>query len=101
MKVTLLSYTPNALDLLLFTKNTRLTMNGATLADIAAWPQEKKLAELEYMRNTIQSSWEFVDYPRLHAAAGAAPHRHQLRRAVAARGGHERVRVSRDGCNST
>lgn len=62
MKVTLLTCTPNALDVLLYTKNTRLQMTGAGLADVAAWSPEKKADELRYMRNTIQSSWEFVDY---------------------------------------
>jgi len=30
--------------------------------EIRSWPEEKKLAELDYMANTIPSSWEFVDY---------------------------------------
>jgi len=62
MKVTLISYTPDAVDLLLFTKNTRLTMSPGLMDEIRAWPHEKKMAELEYMANTIPSSWEFVDY---------------------------------------
>jgi flavin-dependent thymidylate synthase len=62
MKVTLLSSTPDALDVLLFTKNTRLTMNGTTLDEIRAWPVVRKIEELRKMRNTVQSSWEFVDY---------------------------------------
>lgn len=62
MKVTLLSYTPDALELLIFTKNTRLRMGPTGLEEIKAWPPEKKAQELEYMKNTIQSSWEFCDY---------------------------------------
>jgi flavin-dependent thymidylate synthase len=62
MKVTLVNHTPNALETLIFTKSTRLTMHGGMMAEIMEWPMEKKLAELEYMRNTIASSWEFVDY---------------------------------------
>jgi len=62
MTVTLLSSTPNALEVLLYTKNTRLQMTGHGLTDIMAWPEEKKAEQLRYMRNTIQSSWEFVDY---------------------------------------
>lgn len=62
MKVTLLDFTPNALELLLFTKHTRLKMSVNLMDEISRWPQERKLQELEYMRNTIQSSWEFVDY---------------------------------------
>lgn len=62
MKVELISYTPNALDLLLFTKQTRLKMGLGTYQEIVTWSEEKKAEELEYMRNTIASSWEFVDY---------------------------------------
>jgi flavin-dependent thymidylate synthase len=62
MKVTLISSTPDAVELLIFTKNTRLTMSPAALEEIKAWPWERKLSELEYMANTIPSSWEFVDY---------------------------------------
>jgi flavin-dependent thymidylate synthase len=60
MKVELLTYTPDALDLLIFTKSTRL--GGATLDDIREWSMDKKLEHLAYMRDTIRSSWEFVDY---------------------------------------
>lgn len=62
MNVTLLACTPDALDVLLFTKQTRLTMSAQGLEEIKAWPPERKAEELRYMRNTIQSSWEFVDY---------------------------------------
>jgi len=58
MKVTLVNYTPNAVDLLLMTKNTRLK-NDEIVND---WPKERKMEELAYMRDTIKSSWEFVDY---------------------------------------
>jgi flavin-dependent thymidylate synthase len=62
MKVTLISHTQEAKELLIFTKSTRLTMSPNLMDEIRAWPEEKKLAELEYMANTIPSSWEFVDY---------------------------------------
>lgn len=61
MKVTLIYATPNAIDLLIFTKSTRLAMSPNLLADISSWPIEKKMEELEYMSRTIPSSWEFVD----------------------------------------
>jgi thymidylate synthase ThyX len=61
MKVTLIDYQKNALDLLLYTKNTRMT-SGETLSDIANWPIDKKLDHLSYMRDTISSSWEFAHY---------------------------------------
>lgn len=61
MKVDLISYTPDAISLLLFTKDTRL-QGAQSIDDIKNWPESKQLEHLEYMRNTIQSSWEFVEY---------------------------------------
>lgn len=58
MEVKLLSHTPNALDLLLRTKNTRL----GSANDPATWSEEQKAEHLSYMLDTIKSSWEFVDY---------------------------------------
>lgn len=62
MKVSLISYTPDAVNLLLFTKNTRLNMSPGLMAEIAAWPAAKKAEELLKMAVTIRSSWEFVDF---------------------------------------
>jgi flavin-dependent thymidylate synthase len=69
MQVTLLDYTgignsekDHAINLLIFTKSTRLQMSPTLLDDIANWPLEKKMEELNYMANTIPSSWEYVDY---------------------------------------
>ncbi len=70
MKVTLLEFTGKgsqdeqwrAADLLIFTKSTRLTMSPGLMEDIKNWPIRKKLEELEYMANTIPSSWEFITY---------------------------------------
>jgi flavin-dependent thymidylate synthase len=62
MKITLLNHTPEALDLLLFTKQTRLALEPGLMDEIRSWPEERKMKELDYMRGTIQSSWEFVDY---------------------------------------
>lgn len=58
MKVTLLSSTPDALNLLLRTKNTRLSH----AEDPATWDADKKQEHLAYMLDTIRSSWEFVSY---------------------------------------
>ena len=54
--------TTAAIDLMIFTKSTRLEMQPGLLENIKAWPLEKKMKELEYMANTIPSSWEFCDY---------------------------------------
>lgn len=61
MNVKLIDYQKNALDLLIYTKNTRLK-SELTLSNISAWPIEKKLDHLDYMKKTIQSSFEFVKY---------------------------------------
>jgi flavin-dependent thymidylate synthase len=56
--VSLISHTPDALTLLLRTKNTRLSHAD----DPSKWTDEARAEHLEYMRDTIKSSWEFVDY---------------------------------------
>lgn len=61
MKVELLDHTQDALELLLYTKNTRL-QGEQTIEDIKEWPHEKKMEHFNYMLDTIQSSFEFVDY---------------------------------------
>lgn len=60
MQVKLIDYQKNALELLLYTKSTRL--QGEGLEAITAWPMERKLEHLSYMRDTIRSSWEFANY---------------------------------------
>jgi hypothetical protein len=59
--VDLISYTQDALELLIATKSTRL-QGRVTIEDIKGWPIGRKLEELSYMRDTIKSSWEFVHY---------------------------------------
>lgn len=58
MNVELMNYTADAMDLLLRTKNTRLKFDQ----DPANWSQEEKEQHIAYMRDTIASSWEFVNY---------------------------------------
>lgn len=58
MKVSLLSFTPDALNLLLKTKNTRLKFDQPP----EEWTEAQRMEHLEYMRDTIKSSWEFVEY---------------------------------------
>lgn len=62
MNVKLIQYDPDALNLLVYTKQTRLSFDAVSLDDIRAWPEERKLAELNYMLGTIESSWEFASY---------------------------------------
>jgi flavin-dependent thymidylate synthase len=92
MKVTLINYTQDASTLLLFTKSTRLTLNPGLMDEIRSWPAEKKLEELEYMANTIPSSWEFVDYVFLVEGVSRA-YTHQQVRTRAASYAQQTMRV--------
>lgn len=62
MKVTLIECTPNMMEVLIFTKSTRLNLVPNMYEEIKSWPYEKKLEEIQYMANTIPSSWEFGDF---------------------------------------
>ena len=62
MKVTLIAHTTNPVDTLIFTKNTRLNMGVDMLENVIGMSEEEKKEQLEYMVNTIKSSWEFVDF---------------------------------------
>lgn len=62
MKVTLVSHTQNARELLVFTKSTRLNVTTGLLDVINLYSEEKLQKELDYMVDTIKSSWEFVDF---------------------------------------
>ena len=69
MKIDLVDFTgacnPDSLyaaRVLVFTKNTRLSMNAAQWDMVKSMPTNKLMEELSYMANTIPSSWEFVHY---------------------------------------
>jgi len=79
VKVTLINHTPNAAQLLVFTKATRLTMAPALLAEIQSRPAEAIEQELAYMAETIPSSWEFVDYVFLVEGVSRAYTHQQVR----------------------
>ena len=53
MKVKLVSYTSDAKNLLIFTKNTRLFDSEDSYGDVASWTEKKKQDELDYMLKTI------------------------------------------------
>lgn len=93
MKVTLINYTSNAAELLIFTKSTRLQMSPEALEEIQLqWSPEKKLAELKYMANTIPSSWEFVSYVFMVEGVSRA-YTHQQVRTRAASYAQQSLRV--------
>ena len=62
MKVKLINYTQDALEMLIFSKKTRLLSKEADLDGIKMLSEFEKLKELGYIKGTINSSWEFVDY---------------------------------------
>jgi len=93
MKVTLISHTQDAVELLLFTKSTRLTLSPHLLDEIAEMPESAKLKELEYMANTIPSSWEFVSYVFLVEGVSRA-YTHQQVRTRAASYAQQSMRVN-------
>lgn len=69
MKVTLINYTgfghPDpmfAAKLLAYTKNTRLEQGEDGFARFLAVSAEELQPELDYIANTLRSSWEFVDF---------------------------------------
>lgn len=61
MEVKLIDWQDDALDLLLYTKATRL-QGAQTLEDIRGKSNDWKMEQLGYMRDTIKSSWEFARY---------------------------------------
>lgn len=69
MKVTLIDYTGighsdplYAARLLVYAKNTRLEQGEETRQRVAAMPVDELQKELDYIANTLRSSWEFVEY---------------------------------------
>lgn len=99
MKVSLIDFTGNghydpdhAINMLLFTKNTRLQMSPGLFDEIAGWSQDKKMDELAYMAKTIPSSWEFVDYTFLLEGVTRA-FTHQLVRTRTASYAQQTMRV--------
>lgn len=60
--ITIIDYTKNAKELLIFSKSTRLNMSANNFENILALPDSVKSRELEYVFGTIKSSLEFVDY---------------------------------------
>jgi thymidylate synthase (FAD) len=62
MEVKLIRHTPNAKRLLVFSKRTRHMVDAASWGVVEAMSEEQIDGELDYVFNTISSSWEFVDY---------------------------------------
>jgi flavin-dependent thymidylate synthase len=76
----------------LFTKATRLTLSPDLLNDIRSKDRAHVLSELDYMANTIPSSWEFVDYVFLVEGVSRA-YTHQQVRTRAASYAQQTMRI--------
>jgi flavin-dependent thymidylate synthase len=61
-KVTLINYTKDAEELLIFSKKTRLNMSANSFKLMKKLSKKEKEKELDYVFGTIGSSWEFIDY---------------------------------------
>ena len=95
MKVTLINYTQDAEELLIFTKNTRLSMTAINFEQVSRL-NLKTDDELNYIANTIQSSWEFIDYVFMVEGVSRA-YTHQQVRTRAASYAQQSMRVSNMG----
>ncbi len=62
MQVNLIQYTRDAKDVLIFSKRTRHMTDVSAYDDVKKMSEEQKNKELDYVFNTIGSSWEFIDY---------------------------------------
>jgi flavin-dependent thymidylate synthase len=62
MRITLVDFTHDAEYKMIFTKSTRLKMVPSLMNSIYQMSREEIDQELEYMANTIPSSWEFASY---------------------------------------
>ena len=92
MKVTLISFTQEAENILLFTKSTRLEMVPGLMDEIRSMPDKEKMEALNYMADTIPSSWEFVDYVFIVEGVSRA-YTHQQVRTRAASYAQQTMRV--------
>lgn len=62
LQVNLIQHTPNAERMLVLAKSTRLNMNSELIGKVWAMGDEELDKELDYIANSVPSSWEFVDY---------------------------------------
>jgi flavin-dependent thymidylate synthase len=62
MTVTLIDYTQSAVEKLIYTKNTRVTLGKDTRDKVVNMTDKEKEHELAYIAKTVPSSWEFVTY---------------------------------------
>lgn len=61
MKVTIVGCTQDPVELMIMSKSTRLQMGVELMDNIYSMSEQEKMEQLNYMVNTIKSSWEFMD----------------------------------------
>ena len=94
MRVTLIDYTKNARELLILSKNTRHLGDFDSFEQILDLTERKKTEELEYVFNTISSSWEFVTYTFLFQEVTRAFTHQLVRHRVGTAFAQESLRVA-------
>lgn len=108
MKVTLINFTGNgqedparwAARHLIFVKSTRLELTPNLRKEIDTWGDDRILLELAAIRDTIRSSWEFVDYEFLLQGVTRA-FTHQLVRTRTASYAQQTMRATDQNCFTT
>ena len=62
MKVTLINMTTNPREMMILAKQTRLQLSAGQFEKLVNMSEEEKMENLEYVLNTVKTSWEFVDF---------------------------------------
>ena len=62
MKVTILGMTSNPKEMMIMAKSTRLQLHAGQFENIMNMSEEEKDENIQYVLNTVKTSWEFVDF---------------------------------------
>jgi len=94
MKVDLINYTENAVELLILAKRTRRLDIKNTMDEISNMSDEDRNKELDYIFNTISGPWEFVDYTFLISGVTRAFTHELVRQRVGVSFAQESMRIA-------
>ena len=61
MKVTILGMTSNPKEMMIMAKSTRLQLHAGQFENIMNMSEAEKDENIQYVLNTVKTSWEFVD----------------------------------------
>jgi len=62
MKVTILGMTSNPKEMMIMAKSTRLQLHAGQFENIMNMSEAEKDENIQYVLNTVKTSWEFVDF---------------------------------------